>query len=415
MVDAGKMHRWPLFMALTAVSALRCVVAEQCISKGTAGPMIITASCTDPLFNTPIIALEADRFDPVPHRLVSGHWNGTSVDFNIYLPLKNQWENRFFQSVYPTQNSTALPEVIAFGAASGAYTVQVAGQLGYRADAATAKFAKTVAREYYDDTGSSRIYGYIYGGSGGSYQTIGAAENTHGVWDGASAIVQAIPGSVPLNLCARALGNLILRKNAIQIEAALRPGGSGDPFLELGQAGRAVLKEVTNLGVPLQAWEDFLEPANSENTLAIFEPAIKEADPTYADDFWTKPGYLGNDPSELGSLFRAALVDIFATIERVEYDSENLPTTLFLDKIPSELTAGFEFTLYDDTGKMAIGNLGGVLSSEDNSLALSPVSNTTIARAISQGRKVRIDNRWHLSVLSYHRHQLPTRSGFYGF
>ena len=34
------------------------------------------------------------------------------------------------------------------------------------------------------DTGGQRTYGYLYGGSGGGFRTIGAAENTQGVWDG---------------------------------------------------------------------------------------------------------------------------------------------------------------------------------------------------------------------------------------
>ena len=33
-------------------------------------------------------------------------------------------------------------------------------------------------------------------------------------------------------------------------------------------------------------------------------------DPTYADDFWTKPGYLGTEQSPLGDVVRAALAEV---------------------------------------------------------------------------------------------------------
>ena len=53
---------------------------------------------------------------------------------------------------------------------------------GYRPNAAAAKFSRRVAAALYGDDVPTR--GYLYGGSGGAYQTIGGAEHTQGVWDG---------------------------------------------------------------------------------------------------------------------------------------------------------------------------------------------------------------------------------------
>ena len=161
-------------------------------------PLQITADCVDAKFATAVIDKESDETNPVPHRKVSGHFDGTTTDFNIYLP-KDGWDGRFFQLVYPLQNSTAEDREIGFGAESGGYTVRVKGGEGYRGDAAVAKLSRTIAQDYYKSSKKRQIYGYIYGGSGGSLVVIGAMENTVGIWQGAVPLVQAIPMSNPNN------------------------------------------------------------------------------------------------------------------------------------------------------------------------------------------------------------------------
>ena len=63
---------------------------------------------------------------------------------------------------------------------------------GYRVSAAAAKLAKAYANKLYGNTG--RIYGYIYGQSGGSVQMMAANEGTTGVWDGIVPVVIAVDG-----------------------------------------------------------------------------------------------------------------------------------------------------------------------------------------------------------------------------
>jgi PKD domain len=309
--------------------------------------MWVTADCVDPLYNRPVIDSQTDLTTPVPHHKVSGHFDGTTKRFNFYFPPKSQGEGRFFQSVYPLQDEYAIDDPtapsgppretagsIAFGADSGAYTVQTNGGSGYRVDAAAAKFSKMVAASYYGS--SRRIYGYIYGGSGGSYQTIGAIENSSGVWDGAVPYVPGVPTSIPNNFFVRAFARFVLQDKAAQIADAVSPGGSGDPYAGLDDVERAVLLEVTRMGVPLRGWEDYayVLGLNDPQGLLGFGGVVQSIDPTYADDFWSKPDYLGTEQSALGDLFRAAL---------------------------------------------------------------------------------RSDNRWSLALLSYHRHQVPSRPGFYAW
>lgn len=389
----------------------------ECEADGTGGPLHITADCVDPEYNFPFITSETDETTPVPHRRVSGIFNGTEVDFNIYLPPADQWAGRFFQLVYPTQNSTAEDEAIAFSVDSGAHTVRVTGTLGYRADAAAAKFAREVAREYYEDP-ERQIYGYVYGGSGGSFMTVGAMEHTSGVWDGSVTLIQAVPVSNPNNWSIRALAGLLLEGKAQQVVDAMRPGGSKNPFANLTEAERATLEEATALGVPLDAWEDFEGVGGNRVHLLdllwtmVVEP-VRESDPTYADDFWNELGYIGTEESELGEFFRAALVEYDATVTNIQASKDDLPV-VELDSIPANPPArGLEFTLVDALGEQA--SFTGHLDADSKTVTPDANADPEVLATLREGTKLRVDNRWYLAVHGFHRHQVPTRPGFYGY
>ncbi|KAL2825850.1 hypothetical protein BDW59DRAFT_179822 [Aspergillus cavernicola] len=392
--------------------------APECVAVTPDGPLQITADCVDPMYDTPIIANETDETLPLPHHRVSGYFNGTTTDFNIYLPLQENWDGRFFHQVYPLQNSTAEDVSIAFGIDSSGYTVRVAGDLGYRADAATAKFSKEVAREYYGDP-DRQIYGYVYGGSGGSFQTIGAMENTDGVWDGAVALIQAIPMSSPNNWCIRALAGLTLDSKSDQIIDAVRAGGSGDPFAGLEEHEGVALEEATALGVPLNAWEDFdgvarnrTELYNTIRTMVI--PNVKSAFPTYADDFWTKEGFLGMEESELGQFFRDSLVEYNATVEEVQLGEDDVPVGIKLDNVPEVSPDELEFTILSEGEE--VGSFIGLVNKEDGSVYIYSDNNATILANLAEGVQLLADNRWYLAVHTWHRHQVPAlEAGYYGY
>jgi hypothetical protein len=407
-----------LFGALfpASISVKAAEPQSECTAQEAGGPIWVTAYCVDPLYNQPIIDSETDLTLPVPHRKVSGHFVGTDKRFNFYFPLKSQWEGRFYQLVYPLFDENAFDATIGFGVDSGAYTVQTNGGGGYRVDAAAAKFAKTIAAEYYGT--SDPIYGYIYGGSGGSYQTIGAIENSSGVWDGAVPFIPGVPTSIPNNFFARAFAGFVLGDKATKIADAVSPGGSGDPFAVLNDMEKQVLQEVTSLGVPLRGWEDYeyLLGLNSEDGLLGFGGTIRMIDSTYMDDFWNKPGYLGTEQSSLGDMFRSFKVDQLTTITQITRNEQHIPTSLTLDSAPAALTrAGTDYTLYAADGTTKLGSLSGSLDLATKVFTIGDGNAASVLDALDEGAKLHIDNRWSLALLAYHRHQLPNRQGFYAW
>ena len=276
------------------------------------GAVQVTVDCLDPLYAHPIIDRETDETTPIVHHRVSGHFDGTDIQFNIYLPPASTWHGRFFQYTYPLTDANATERAIGFGAENGGYTVQAGSStgnsLGYRHDAAAAKFAETVAATYYG-ANAANISGYLYGPSGGSFQVVGASENTSDVWQGFVPMVMGTPMSTPYTFFIRAMARLVLADKATQISNAIQPGGSGDPYAGLDTAEKAMLKELTAFGVPLRGWEDpdYLLGLSAPDGLLGFGPIVKQIDPSYADDFWSKPGYLGTEQSPLGDKVRAAL------------------------------------------------------------------------------------------------------------
>ncbi|MGX9901362.1 hypothetical protein ACW0JT_18485 [Arthrobacter sp. SA17] len=252
-----------LIVALGAGAGLAPVPASAatpapCISSTSRGPLWVTADCVDPLYNRPVIDSETDLEHPFALHKVSGHFEGTTSRFNFYFPQKDKWQGRFFQMAYPLGDGNATDGVLLAGADAGAYTVQTSGALGYRLDAAAAKFSRTIAARFYG-SGEDQIYGYLYGGSGGSYQVIGGIENSVGVWDGAVPFVIAAPTSLPNNFFIRAFARTVLEDKAEQIADAVRPGEAGIP---------------TRISIPLRdqssakspRWESLCAPGTIRHT-----------------------------------------------------------------------------------------------------------------------------------------------------
>jgi hypothetical protein len=411
------------------------------------GALFVTAESVDPRFNQAYIDIREWRDEPndapvfpggittqhggaapfkARHLYVHGGFTGTDAKFSFCFPPEEEYEGRFFQATHQLlAGEEATARNVAFALASGGYSVQTnmggsenprsaegsgRGQVvttirGYRVNAEAAKFSRVVAAEIY---GPHRTYGYLYGGSGGAYQTVTSAEMTTGVWDGFVPYVMGSPQSIPNCFTVRVNALRVLKDKWPSIIDAIEPGGSSDPYAELNDEECAALEEATRTGFPPGAWFNYVPQGGGPLVLvASYVPVL---DPTYLDDFWSKPGYLGTDPT---SSVRAARIQHEATVLEVISGHGNklklsgVPTGDLTGAdviIASGAAAGKTVSLgrIDSDGK---GHIGLVIETVGDTIDVT--ADPAVVGSIQAGDEVRIDNSRFLALQTYHRHQFP--------
>jgi hypothetical protein len=154
---------------------------------------------------------------------------------------------------------------------------------------------------------------------------------------------------------------------------------------------------------------------------------IRALDPTYEDDFWSKPGYAGANPP---SYLAAAKVDGFATITDIVRDAQGVPTALKFDPatVPALGSTGsrhLDYYVYDADGTTRtidrtdpakpVFTLTGTLDTTTSTLALAVNPNvlsatvpnsTVLLDALDVGDKIRINNRFFLAQVYYPRYSI---------
>jgi len=412
-------------IAITATDLPAQAGRTTCSSPAPGAPMRVTGDCVDPRFNDPYVDVDEQRTTPAPHRYVHGGFKGTDARFSFYFPPKGQYQGRFFQNTHQLLTSeNGAPGTIGFALASGAFYVQtniggaerattteqaVFGKLdptvgGYRVNAETAKFSRVKAAEIYGAP-NQRPYGYLYGGSGGAFQTISGAENTVGVWDGYVPYVMGSPNSIPGVMTVRihALRVLRNRDKFPAIMDAIDPGGSGDPYAGLNEEESAALKEATRLGFPLRGWWN--HPTMNGGPLALVAGYVPYLDPTYTDDFWSKPGYLGTDPKS--SVSKARIRHESTVVNAIAGPQRRLE----LSSVPAGDLTGADLVI---TSGAAAGKSVGLDAVSGSTVGFGYGANPEVVNSIQAGDKVRIDNSAYLALQTYHRHQVPSRD-MYGW
>ena len=397
----------------------------------------------DPYFAEPYIDEEGWRDLPLRHYYVHGGFkntteNGTEVRFCFYYPEKEKYEGRFFQYLSPapedereSEHLTGEDDKITFCLTHGAYYV-VSNQGGFqfndperlfRSSANAAQFSrKTAARLYGDDT---RPYGYCFGGSGGSFKTMGCMEMTEGIWDGAVPYVMANPMAAPNVFAPRVRAIRILGEEGIRkVIDATEPGGSGDIYAGLNVEQQEALREVTRMGFPPRAWFDY--DKMGDGALMVLAPYIYRVYPQYFTDFWTKEGFEGADPE---SSEARARVCFETTIEEL---------------VAAEEKKAEEFTSVDNSWQNVIGGSSSVprirpasLPAEGaylyhcrlrilsgaaagNELPIDTIENGLITvnasminggpgliEGLHPGDRILIDNSDYLAMQTLQRHQVP--------
>ncbi len=397
-------------------------------------------------FTDPYVDVDEWRDAPVRHRYVHGGFASNSTRFSLYLPPAEQYQGRFFQHFTPVPDSeflavsaTGQEDRIGFAVSSGAYfletnggaDVHVPGSQGdptlsaYRANAACAEYSRSVAQGMY---GTHRPYGYAYGGSGGAFRTIGAAENTTGVWDGFVPYVPGSPMAIPNVFSVRMHAMRVLRNAFDGIVDALEPGGSGDPLVGLTSEEREAFLEVTRMGFPPRSWT--AHRTMGIHAFAVLYQALVTMDPTYFEEFWTAPGYLGTDPA---SSVRRDRLQVDARVTGViglrEAAARALPLSpqagrarggvdnAFAASANDDAVAALQLdiTLPDDLQSAVLRVTSGAAAGASFNLRAARVrvivfdeqAIGTLVQGIAVGDGVRIDNSNFLAAQTYHRHQVP--------
>jgi hypothetical protein len=391
----------------------------------------------DPMFTEPFVDIDEWRDKPVRHHYIHGGFNGTDCRFSIYFPEEQRYHGRFYHPVSPVPGSErgategAFVGFIEFAIASGGYLVEsnmgrfrraLRGEdstvAGYRASAAVATYSRALASEQY---GEHRPYGYVFGGSGGAYRAIACIENGHDVWDGAVPYIQGTMMSLPSMFSVQAHAFRVLRNKLPQIVDAIEPGGSGDMFAGLNEEERDALAEVTRMGFPPNAWFDAERVRLQYTTVwaGLFDH-FATWDPTYFDDFWTVPGYLGEHPT--ASLLDAkvehetTIVDLVLPSAAAELGLpvpmalrglhiDDVPVAYRLEGLPdADLTGAM---LRFMSGKAA-GHRVWISGRRDDLLATGiGQEEFEHLRGVAVGDDVLVDNTPYLAFQTYHRHQVP--------
>nr|WP_295921788.1 hypothetical protein [uncultured Dyadobacter sp.] len=404
---------------------------------------------SDTLFKEPYVDVDEWRDIPVRHRYVHGGFKGTGARFSFYFPTKEVYQGRFFQYITPfpdnenlSQGATGEEDKIGFSVTHGAFFIETneGGPIdfakpqandptigAYRANAASARYARVVANRLY---GQHRSYGYCFGGSGGAYRTVGGMENTDGVWDGAVPMVMGSPVAIPNVFTVRMHAMRVLKDKFPQIIDALEPGGSGDMYAGLNEEEKEALREVTNMGFPPKSWFGY-KTMGVHGFLVLYQGVVMADSKYFKEDFWNKPGYLGANPT--ASLLKARLqqvskikigipIDQAIRLELTQPMSErDRGTADAAWKSMGGLPGGMPVAFQLENTMPDIDFLGGDLLIKSGAgagktlqitkivgdkVVLGPADAATLA-LVKPGDEVMVDNSNFLAVQTYHRHQDP--------
>lgn len=427
--------------------------------------LIIDEDCIDPYFNTGNFEITSTTQQtytgvggPIPYTEIKGYFRARDIernplpvgvadsptlrqqDYVIRIPDREYFRNRSMQIQHPVTPDSIVDNRLAFtnGAMSINHVNAGPGNSSahWRHSAAATKIAEDIVRDMYGTTG--RFYGYYWGCSGGGQMAQAAAEGQTGVWEGIIVVCPATRGN-PAH-AFQWTGHFALalsEEKRIRLMSLGKVGngvitvdGLSDTertllYADLNTEEQSVLNELLAAGYPFNALNSFLMLSPITGTNEIFY-----LDPTYEEDFWSKPGYAGSNPP---SYLSAAKMDGFATITAVNRDPNGSISSLQIDPatippVPTETlspigTTGQRFYVYSPDGRTrvvdtssrseAYGALSGSIDRESGLLELSGNNSPVLLGALTRGGKIRVNNRFLLAAYFYPRHTIVP--GYYHY
>jgi hypothetical protein len=122
-------------------------------------------------------------------------------------------------------------------------------------------------------------------------------------------------------------------------------------------------------------------------------------DPSYVTDFWSKPGYLGGDPT---SSIHAARRTFDTTVAAV---LETFPMQLELSIVPDWDITNAHLVIMSGA---SAGKSVPVAWVDGTTVGFAYSTNPVLIHSMAAGDQLRIDNSWPLALETYQRHQVPT-------
>ena len=288
---------------------------------------------TDAFFGKPFIDLDEVREKPIPHRYVHGGFEGTDTRFAISLPTDGQYQGRLLQPLEGAHgghenafsNDVMSENIGGFRMCArlgGAMVESNQGHIGddidpkggndptlygHRASAEVSRLAKFIAAQAY---GERPHHAYVWGGSGGGRRSPLCLENAPDAWDGALPFVgggpivehgstEPIKGAQTMSFASMFNCRRILKEKIVDVTDAMAPGGDGNPFKGLNSHQREELASLYQLGFPRGDEYMIGEPLGQMWLWSSMADSLSEQDPSYFENFWTKPGYVGFDQPEV--------------------------------------------------------------------------------------------------------------------
>ncbi|MCW2526229.1 MAG: hypothetical protein JWM76_1089 [Pseudonocardiales bacterium] len=426
---------------------------------------------TDGHFGAPYIDLDEQREEPTPYRHVHGGFADCDARFTFYFPSRENWQGRL---IMPMEGAHAGHEDFfggALGSALGGLplTTRLGGYMvetnmghigddidpkggedptiyGWRAAVEGARFSKFVAAQVY---GEQPHHSYVWGGSGGGRRSPLVLENAPDVFDGALPFMgggdvrpfpatQRIKGAQVMSFACMFNVQRMLRHGdtMARIIDSMQPGGSGNPFEGLDSHASDELASLYRQGFPRGNEFMIATPMGQIWLWSSIADLLVEQDPSYFEDFWTTPGYIGHD---LPVAVEADIIDVATTVSRVitvrdlltdpafeapEYGlmktmaglmageaGMDLPYAIEIKGLPDgyRLGAGLQLKSGRAAGRQlyCIGTVGDLFAADGHGEA-----NLERFNGVQAGDEIHVDNHKFLAFCYFHRHHLMEDAQF---
>ncbi|HEX3793109.1 MAG TPA: tannase/feruloyl esterase family alpha/beta hydrolase [Acidimicrobiales bacterium] len=426
---------------------------------------------TDSHFGLPYIDVDEWREEPYGHRHVHGGFADCDTRFTFYFPQKEEWQGRL---IMPMEGAHAGHEDFFGGALGDAMggvrlTARLGGYMvetnmghigddidpkggddptlyGWRAAVEGARFSKYLAQQVY---GAEPHHAYVWGGSGGGRRSPLVLENAPDVFDGALPFMgggdvapfpatERIKGAQVMSFACMFNVQRLLRHGDTMtgIIDAMQPGGSGDPFEGLDSHAREELASLYRQGFPRGDEFMIATPMGQIWLWSSIADQLVEQDPSYFEDFWSKPGYIGHD---LPGAVEDDIIDTVTTVSRVVTVRELISDPTFdapeyllmktmagimageagmdmayaieVKGLPEgyRLGAGLQLQSGEAAGRQlyCIGTAGDLFACDGHGEA-----NIERFNGVQAGDEIHVDNRKFLAFCYFHRHHLMDDAQF---